>query len=250
MNIVDTLDVVISLQGGAPDYRFASKWISFSSLEDAHLKIPLIRKTYHTAPHDSILCTVERDEYNYVFPAEVGGGTTHTFTLHTDHRTGASIMDIDNHVAAYTSESHDHTSAMDFTNPALTEIRLIDEYGNTPTWCEISAKGSNTITVRCTQNGIRSPRSAYVYIAYTMNVNGRWRYINFRLGVTQLSKFHYANNQVLIHSRGASGDTLADGVQQVHENRNTRRTQRDQQISVSSCRYASVTSTAGGAGTR
>ena len=220
VNIVDTLDVVISLQGGAPDYRFASKWSSFSSLEDAHLKIPLIRKTYHTAPHDSILCTVERDEYNYVFPAEVGGGLTHTFTLHTDHRTGTSVMDIDNHVVDYTSESHDHTSAMDFTNPALTEIRLIDEYGNTPTWCEISAKGSNTITVRCTQNGIRSPRSAYVYIAYTMNLEGRWRYINFRLGVTQLSKFQYANNQVLIHSRGASGDTLADGVQQVHENRN------------------------------
>ncbi len=220
VNIVDTLDVVISLQGGAPDYRFASKWISFSSLEDAHLKIPLIRKTYHTAPHDSILCTVERDEYNYVFPAEVGGGLTHTFTLHTDHRTGTSVMDIDNHVVDYTSESHDHTSAMDFTNPALTEIRLIDEYGNTPTWCEISAKGSNTITVRCTQNGIRSPRSAYVYIAYTMNLEGRWRYINFRLGVTQLSKFQYANNQVLIHSRGASGDTLADGVQQVHVNKN------------------------------
>ena len=222
VNIVDTLNVVISLQDGAPDYRFASKWISFSSLEDAHLKIPLIRKTYHTAPHDSIICTVERDEYNYVFPADITADVndTHTFTLHTDHRTGTSVMDIDNHVVDYTSESHDHTSAMDFTNPALTEIRLIDEYGNTPTWCEISAKGSNTITVRCTQNGIRSPRSAYVYIAYTMNVNGRWRYINFRLGVTQLSKFQYANNQVLIHSRGASGDTLADGVQQVHVNRN------------------------------
>lgn len=220
VNIVDTLDVVISLQGGAPDYRFASTWSSFSSLEDAHLKIPLIRKTYHAVPHDSIICTVERDEYNYVFPAEVGGGMTHTFTLHTDHRTGTSIMDIDNHVADYTSESHDHTSAMHFDNPALTEIRLIDEYGNTPTWCNISAKGSNTITVSCTEDGIRSPRSAYVYIAYTMNVDDRWRYINFRLGVTQLSKFQYANNQVLIHSRGASDKPLEDGVQQVHVNKN------------------------------
>ncbi len=220
VNIVDTLNVVISLQGGAPDYRFASKWISFSSLEDAHLKIPLIRKTYHTVPHDSIICTVERDEYNYVFPAEVGGGLTHTFTLHTDHRTGTSILDVDNHVASYSSSSSDSTSAMDFTNPALTEIRLIDEYGNTPTWCNISAKGSNTITVSCTQDGIRSPRSAYVYIAYTMRVDGRWRYINFRLGVTQLSKFQYANNQVLIHSKGASDDPLVDGVQQVHANRN------------------------------
>ena len=220
VNIVDTLNVVISLQDGAPDYRFASKWSSFSSLEDAHLKIPLIRKTYHTVPHDSIICTVERDEYNYVFPAEVGVGMTHTFTLHTDHRTGTSILDVDNLVADYTSSSHDHTDEMDFTNPALTEIRLIDEYGNTPTWCNISAKGSNTITVSCTQDGIRSPRSAYVYIAYTMNVNRRWRYINFRLGVTQLSKFQYANNQVLIHSKGASDDPLVDGVQQVHENRN------------------------------
>lgn len=220
VNIVDTLDVQISLQDGAPDYRFTKTWSSFRSIEDAHLKIPLIRKTYHTVPHDSIICTVERDEYNYVFPAEVGGGMTHTFTLHTDHRTGTSILDVDNQVADYTSESHDHTSAMHFDNPALTEIRLIDEYGNTPTWCNISAKGSNTITVSCTQDGIRSPRSAYVYIAYTMEVNGRWRYINFRLDVTQLSKFQYANNQVLIHSKGASGDPLADGVQQVHENRN------------------------------
>ena len=221
VDIVDTLDVQISLQTGAPAYRFADKWSSFRSVNDAHLKIPLIRKTYHAVPFDSIICSVDGDEYDHVFPAEVGGGVEHTFTMHTTHRKGTDTTDVENHiVATATSTNSDRTGAMALNNTALAEIRLIDEYGNTPDWCEVSAKGTNTITVRCTQNGIRSPRSANLYIAYAMNVESRWRYINFRLGVIQLSHFQSANNQSLIHSKGASGDPLVNGVQQVHENKN------------------------------
>lgn len=222
VNIVDTLDVQLSLQTGAPTYRFKDKWSSFTSVDDAHLKIPLIRQTYHSAPYDSLICTVDDDEYYYVFPPEVSTGVNdeHTFVLHTDHRTGTNILDVENHVVSYSGESHDHTSHMDFTNPALAEIRLIDEKGNTPDWCEISAVGANTITVRCLGNGIRSPRSVNLYLAYTMQVDSKWRYINFRLQVMQSSRFQYANNQSLLHSKGASGDDLVDGVQQVHENKN------------------------------
>ena len=221
VNIVDTLDVQISLQDDAPTYRFADKWSSFTSLEDAHLKIPLIRRTYHTAPYDSLICEVEGDEYYFVFPPEVTEGVndTHTFTLGTDHRFGTNTLDVDNKVVAYVGEHDDHTDYMHLDNPALTEIRLIDENGNTPSWCEISDTTENTITVRCKENGIRSPRSANLYLAYTMEVKGVWRYINFRLQVMQSSRFQYGN-QNLVHSRGASGDTLVDGVQQVHENRN------------------------------
>ena len=221
VNIVDTLDVQISLQTGAPTYRFKDKWSSYTSVDDAHLKIPLVRKTYHSAPFDSLLCDVEGDEYYHVFPPEVSTGVndTHTFILHTIHRTGTNIMDVDNLVVAHTGNSHDHTGAMDLTNPNLAEIRLIDEKGNTPDWCEISAIGTNSITVRCKGNGIRSPRSANLYLAYTMEVEGVWRYINFRLQVMQSSRFQYTSNQVLLHSQGASGDDLADGVQQVHENK-------------------------------
>lgn len=221
VNIVDTLDVQISLQDDAPTYRFADKWSSFTSLEDAHLKIPLIRRTYHETPYDSLICEVESDEYYFVFPPEVTEGVndTHTFTLGTDHRFGTNTLDVDNKVVAYVGEHDDHTDYMHLDNPALTEIRLMDENGNTPSWCEISNTTENTITVRCKENGIRSPRSANLYLAYTMEVKGVWRYINFRLQVMQSSRFQYGN-QNLVHSRGASGDTLVDGVQQVHENRN------------------------------
>ena len=221
VNIVDTLDVQISLQDGAPTYRFADKWSSFTSLEDAHLKIPLIRGTYHTAPYDSLICEVEGDEYYFVFPPEVTEGVndTHTFTLGTDHRFGTNTLNVENKVVAYVGNHDDHTDLMDLDNPALTEIRLIDENGNTPSWCEISDTTDNTITVRCKENGIRSPRSANLYLAYTMEVKGVWRYVNFRLQVMQSSRFQYGN-QNLVHSRGASGDALVDGVQQVHENRN------------------------------
>ena len=222
VNIVDTLDVRISLQDGAPDYRFADKWSSFTSVDDAHLKIPLIRKTYHELPYDSLICAVENDEHSYAFPPEISTGVndTHTFTLTTDHRIGTNILDVENRVVAYYTDTEDeHTDLMDFTDIDKAEIRLVEENGNTPDWCEISALGSNTITVRCKGNGIRSPRSATLYIAYTMEVNGRWRFINFRIQVNQLSRFQYAGNQNLVHSKGASGADLKDGVQQVHENK-------------------------------
>ncbi len=220
VNIVDTLDVRISLQDGAPDYRFADKWSSFKSVEDAHLKIPLIRKTYHSAPYDSLICTVADDEYTYVFPPVVSAETnTHTFVFGTDHRQGTNVLDVDNRVISYEGDAHDHIDDMDFTNPALTEIRLIEDNGSTPDWCEISEIGKHSITVRCKGNGIRSPRSANILLAYAMEVEGRWRYMNFRVQVAQSSRFQFEGNQHLVHSKGASGDDLKDGVQQVHENR-------------------------------
>ncbi len=222
VDIVDTLDVLLSLQNDAPVYRFKDKWSSYTSIDDAHLKIPLIRKTYHSVPYDSLICVVGNDEYNYVFPSDILAGVNdeHTFSFSTDHRFGTHILGTDNEVVSYTGESDDHTSLMDFTDVDLAEIRLLDEYGNSPDWCEISSKGANTITVRCLGNGIRSPRSATLYLAYAMNVNDRFRFVNFRVGVAQLSRFQYANNQVLIHSKGASGQPLVDGIQQVHENKN------------------------------
>ncbi len=220
VNIVDTLDVRISLQDKAPEYRFADKWSSFKSVEDAHLKIPLIRKTYHTAPYDSLICTVDRDEYSFVFPPVVSEGTnTHTFVFGTDHRQGTNVLDVDNRVISYEGDAHNHIEDMDFTNPALTEIRLIEDNGSTPNWCEISNIGKHSITVRCKGNGIRSPRSANILLAYAMYIEGRWRYINFRVQVAQSSRFQFEGNQHLVHSKGASGDDLKDGVQQVHENR-------------------------------
>ena len=223
VNIVDTLDVQISLQDGAHAYGFKDKWSEFTSVEDAHLKIPLVRKTYHEAPYDSILCTVDRDEYTFVFPPEVSTGVndTHVFTFRTAHHKGTHVLDVDGNAVAYTNEhSDDHTDDMDFTDAALAEIRLMDEYGNTPSWCEISSIGDHTVTVRCKGNGIRAPRSAHIYLAYTFQVEGVWRYVNFRVQVMQASRFQYEGNQHLNHSKGASGDDLKDGVQQVHENRN------------------------------
>lgn len=221
VNIVDTLDVQISLQSGAPTYRFADKWKDFISVDDAHLKIPLIRRTYHTAPYDSLICYPANDEHYFVFPPEVSTGVNdeHTFTLHTDHRTGTNTLNVDGKVVSYTGESHDHTDYMHLDEPAYAEIRLMDEKGNAPDWCKISELGTNTIKVHCLENGIRAPRSASLYIAYAIEVNGRMRFINFRLQVMQSSRFQYGN-QNLVHSKGASGDDLKDGVQQVHENKN------------------------------
>ena len=223
-NVVDTLDVVISLQPGAPEYRFKDKWSSFTSVDDAHLKIPLIRKAYHQVPFDSVLCVVENDEYNYAFPPTITvDEDEHKFTLHTLRHVGENILDVDNHVVSSIRDSDstaDLTDAMDLTSIARAEVRLIDEYGNTPSWCEISGRTSNTITMRCKENGIRSPRVAYLYFAYVVNDGSHDRYVNFRLSVSQASLFKYDNNQTLHHSEGASGDPLdANGMQQVHENR-------------------------------
>ncbi len=219
-NVVDTLDVVISLQPGAPEYRFKDKWSSFTSVDDAHLKIPLIRKAYHQVPFDSVLCMVENDEYNFAF-SSTGKGTEHEFTLHTLRHIGENILDVDNHVVSSIRGSEtDLTEAMDLTSIARAEVRLIDEYGNTPSWCEISDRTSNTITMRCKENGIRSPRVAYLYFAYVVNDGSGDRYVNFRLSVSQASLFKYGHNQTLHHSEGASGDPKDDkGMQQVHENR-------------------------------
>ena len=68
VNIVDTLQVTLSLRDGAPAYRFKGDWSGFRSVSDAELKIPLIRKTYHEANYDSLICVVENDAYNYTFP--------------------------------------------------------------------------------------------------------------------------------------------------------------------------------------
>lgn len=222
VNIVDTLDVRISLKKDAPRYRFKGDWSSFTSVDDAHLKIPLVRKTYHELPYDSLIFAVESDEHYFAFPPEVTEGVndTHTFTLTADHRTGTNVVDVDNRVVSFIRGTEDdHTESMRIDDPAYTEVRLVEENGNTPDWCEITALGHNFITVKCNGNGIRSPRSAKLYIASLMEVSDKTRYMNFSIDVNQLSLFQYANNQNLIHSKGASGADLKDGVQQVHENK-------------------------------
>ena len=231
INIVDTLRVRLSLKDGAPAYRFKGDWSEFKSISDANLKIPLIRKTYHTAPFDSLLCSVDEELIDFAFPATIttGKNDEHEYVLHTTHRHGIEMVDVENQsVAVISSTTTDLTSDMDLTDKALAEIRLVDEYGNKPDWCEISETTENTITVKCTKNGVRSPRSANLYLAYIIMVDDDgdagtpdvMRFVNYRLTVSQVSSFTYANNQVLVHSNGASGDEkMADGRQQAHENK-------------------------------
>ena len=231
INIVDTLRVRLSLKDGAPAYRFKDAWSGFKSVSDATLKIPLIRKTYHTAPFDSLLCNVEEELSNFAFPATItkGKNDEHTYVLHTTHRHGTEMVDVNNiAVDVISSTATDLTSGMNLTSKALAEIRLVDEYGNKPDWCEISDTTAHSITVKCTKNGVRSPRAANLYLAYVIYVDDDgdagtpdvMRFVNYRLTVSQVSSFTYANNQVLIHSNGASGDEkMADGRQQAHENK-------------------------------
>ena len=234
VNIVDTLHFKISLQEGAPEYRFFGKWNWMKSLDDAELKLPLIRKTYHTDPYDSIVCLVANDEGTYTFPSKIEGTVTHTFTLSSEWRTGAHVLNVDNEVAAVVSPTSTNVTTsggMDLSSPAKAEIRLVDEYGNTPDWCAITGKTATTLTVQCLKDGIRSPRSAYIYLAYILMIDDDgdgdgdnktpkvMRFVNYRMTITQPSHFNYADNQYLVHSKGASGDSIKDGMQQVHENK-------------------------------
>ena len=231
VDIVDTLYVQYSLKDDAPSYRFKSDWTGFTSIEEANLKIPLIRKTYHEEHYDSLVCLVEGDEYNHTFPNTITVPVSHTFTLSTERRTGYHVLDVENKaVAVHDAEKENVTisGGMDLDSVALAEVRLIDEFGNTPSWCSIAGKGTNTITVQCTESGIRSPRTANIYIAYIVMIDDdgnpatpkKMRFLNYRLTVSQPSLYEYANNQTLNHSTGASGDPLDDkGMQQVHQNK-------------------------------
>ena len=224
VDIVDTLEV--SLSTSRTDYRFTN-WEGVSSIGDAHVKIPLIRKTYHSASYDSIFCAMEKTEYNFAFPSSLRDkhpeDSLKTFHFETVRLQGTNVLDVDGNLITSTQTDRDTVSlsgGMDLNNPAYAEIRLVDEYGQIPSWCEIESKTAQTITVRCKSNGVRAPRTAYLYFAYIVTIGGDYRYVNFKLTVSQASLFQYANNQTLIHTSGASGDPIAsDGRQQAHENR-------------------------------
>ena len=223
VNIVDTLHVTLSLDKEAPAYRFKDKWSRFKSISDAELKIPLIRKVYHVEAFDSLKCFVENDEYNYVFPNSITGSVSHEFVLGTQRRTGRHVHDVnETSIAVIDVNVKDVTDSMKLNDIYKAQIRLIDETGKKPTWCNISAKSDHTITIECTESGIRTPRTAYVYVAYLIQFKGEAqpRFENFRFTVSQPSLYEYANNQVLVHNSGASGDPLDEkGRQQVHQNK-------------------------------
>ena len=222
VNIVDTLRFTLSLQDGAPTYHFKGDWSKYTKISDATLKIPLIRRTYHEEDYNALVCFAEDDEDVYMFPS-AGKDQTHEFVLHTENRTGKQVVNVYGEVAATRSTAVDDlTDQMRLKDKTQAEIRLIDEYGNTPVWCELSDTTDNTVTVKCTADGIRSPRTAYLYFAYIVTVGGQIKFVNYRITITQPSLFVYKNNQHLAHTTGASSDPLRDdGMQQVHENRRT-----------------------------
>ena len=227
VNIVDTLLVTLSLREGAPAYRFKGDWSKFRSVSDAELKIPLIRKTYHEANYDSLICVVAGDAYNHTFPNKIDPlhpeSNTFTFNLGTVDRTGRHVLDVANTtIEVLDKEETDVTVSgrMDLSSTAMAEVLLLDEFGNTPSWCRVSGKTATTITVECTQSGIRTPRMAYLRIFYIVMIDDKMYVVTEQLTVSQPSYFQYANNQHLVHSPGASGDPLkANGMQQVHENK-------------------------------
>ena len=225
VNIVDTL--VFTLNDTCHyNYRFKEDWSGFKSISDANLKIPLVRKTYHTGTFSTLTCAVKGDNPTYTFPA-AGTGKTQQFVLRTTLHEGTQALDIDDNVAAVTSEkyidvttSREDTVGMQLNEKTLAEVRLIDIYGNKPDWCEIAEITANTVTVRCKEDGILSPRTAYLYLAYIIQLGSSTRFVNYRITVMQASRFEYANNQQLRHTVGASGDPVDEhGRQQVHENK-------------------------------
>jgi len=223
VNIVDTLQVTLSLRESAPAYRFKGDWSGFRSVSDAELKIPLVRKTYHEANFDSLVCIVDGDAYNHTFPNKITDPVSYTFNLGTMNRTGRHVLDVANTTMEVLDETEKNVTVsgrMDLSSPAMAEVLLLDDYGNSPSWCRISGKTATTITVECTQSGIRTPRMAYLRIFYIVMLDSKMYVVTEQLTVSQPSYFQYANNQHLVHSPGASGDPLqANGMQQVHENK-------------------------------
>ena len=238
IDIVDTLCVTLGLQKGAPDYRYKDKWSGFSTISDGNLKIPLVRRTYHEAPFDSLICTEANEVYHYSFPSTITKGENDTVLLQfqTIRHHGTQLLNTSDEVISVISSTSSNVThdikkkgsatadsiiGMHLNNKDLAEVRLMDEYGNTPTWCKIKAKGDSTITVQCLSNGVRSPRSVDLYLVYVITLEEeQMNIVTYRLTISQASHFNYANNQQLVHTSGASGDPIGvDGLQQVHQNK-------------------------------
>ena len=226
VDIVDTL--VFTLDDTCHyDYRFKGDWSDFKSISDANLKIPLVRKTYHEEAFSTLNCAVDGDDENFTFPASLSAtDSLHEYVLHTKLHEGTQMLDVDGNVVAITSkrfidvtEDRTDTTGMHLNNKQLAEVRLMDVNGNAPDWCEIASVSASSVTIKCKKKGVRSPRTANLYLAYIVTINDKARFVNYRLTVSQLSYFEYANNQTLIHSHGASGDDMMEnGMQQVHTN--------------------------------
>ena len=241
IDIVDTLRVRLGLQTGAPSYRFKGDWSGFKRIEDGNLKIPLVRRTYHGVPFDSLVCEEANPEYNnHSFPAKLvkeGENQNDTLLLEfsTIRRQGTRLQNTSGDVVSVISSTSSYVTrdikkkgssttdsiiGMHLNDKDLAEVRLMDEYGNTPTWCKIKAKGDSTVTLQCLSDGVRSPRSTELYLVYVITIEGEMRIVTYRMTVSQASHFDYANNQQLIHTSGASGDPIGvDGLQQVHQNK-------------------------------
>ena len=237
IDIVDTLRVTLGLREGAPSYRFKGDWSGFKRIEDGNLKIPLVRKTYHEASFDSLICEEVTTDEQHSFPAEPKEGVNDTVLLKfsTIRREGTRLLNTADEVISVISSTSSYVTqdikkkgsstedsiiGMHLNNKDLAEVRLMDEYGNTPTWCKIKAKGDSTVTIECLSNGVRSPRSTGLYLVYVITIEGNMRILTYHVTISQASHFDYANNQRLIHTSGASGDPIgADGLQQVHQNK-------------------------------